>query len=275
MPTSLAALAPFTREDPDASWHPRDERVDLGQRGWRSAAGRGQGNDSHTQVAASYFTCPAGHAEQQRSVQLRQRRRSSTPSRSALRWITSWLQQLSPDGTPAAHDGLATGATARSRRISYSKTSTDPTDAATAYPGLGNADAGLQRPHGSASRRPPRRRPDGRRTPTRRFAASALCDLVKDDLARSKRLRHERAGQAEARRLEGARATRSGRSLPTRASARRTWQRCSARLEPTPTSRRTGRHRGYDQVTDTMDGADMYSAIAVLAACATTTRSSS
>jgi hypothetical protein len=101
--------------------------------------GRGQGNDPHLNVVGSYFTLQPVTPNTNNPVDFTQATKfNATPVGSSLDHIMA--QQLSSDGTPlfmrVGNSGGTKGEGAQSG-ISYLKTSTDPMAAANAYPGLG------------------------------------------------------------------------------------------------------------------------------------------
>lgn len=101
--------------------------------------GRGQGNDPHLNVVGSYFTLQPVTPNTDNPVDFTQATKfNATPVGTSLDHIMA--QQLSSDGTPlfmrVGNSGGTKGEGAQSG-ISYLKTSTDPKASANAYPGLG------------------------------------------------------------------------------------------------------------------------------------------
>ena len=159
-----------------------------------TAAGRGQANDPHLNVAASYFTCSRSRPAATDPFSFDTAYKfNALPIGSSLDHVMA--QQLSPNGTPLfmrvgnRMDGAQSG-------ISYLKDATAAANAAAkAYPGLGSpsqvfsALMGLFDKGGTG----------GGMTRPATYALSPgplVCDLVKDDLAALKRLPHERGRTA-------------------------------------------------------------------------------
>ena len=261
MATNLAALAPFTAK----ILMPRGIRGmnewTSGNRGsGNSAAGRGQANDPHLNVAASYFTLqpvtPSGTDPFSFDNAYKFNAKPIGPSLDHV-----MAAQLSPGGAPLfmrvgnRSDGAQSG-------ISYTKTGTDPTVAATTYPGLGNpsqvwsALMGLldKGTTGGGT---------GMGAATYAMNQGALvCDLVKDDLAALKRL--PMSAQDMQNVVQWETLCNEIGTVITNSNV------CTSALGNTIGANSTNANKSATSiaamVTDTMDGADMYSAMAVLAA---------
>jgi hypothetical protein len=186
MATNLAALAPYVSK----VLVPRGIR---GMNEWTqnnrgsgsSAAGRGQANDPHLNVAASYFTLqpvtPSGTDPFSFDMAYKF---NAVPIGSSLDHVMA--QQLSPQGTPLfmrvgnRNDGAQSG-------ISYLKDATAAANAAAkGYPGLGQPSQVFSALMGLFDKGSTG---GGGMTPAT-YAMSRgakICDLVKDDLATLKR----------------------------------------------------------------------------------------
>src|SRR3954470_19443719 len=184
--TNLAALAPYASK----ILIPRgiramNEWTQNNRGSGASAAGRGQANDPHLNVAGSYFTCqpvtPSGTDPFSFDTAYKF---NAVPIGSSLDQVMA--QQLSPNGTPLFMRVGNRNDTAQSN-ISYLKdTSAAANAGAKAYPGLGSpsqvfsAIMGLFDKGGSG----------GGMTPATYAMqrGAKVCDLVKQNLADFKRL---------------------------------------------------------------------------------------
>jgi hypothetical protein len=259
MATNLAELAPLTSK----ILIPRGIRA---MNEWTSgntvrngtASGRGQSNDPHLNVAGSYFTLqpvtPSGTDPFSFDTAYKFNAKPIGPSLDHV-----MAAQLSPNGTPLfmrvgnRSDGAQSG-------ISYTKTSGAADAAATSYPGLGtpmqvfSALMGLL-DKGSTG---------GGMNPAATYAlsrGSLICDLVKDDLASLSRMPMSAADKSNLDMW----ATLCNEMTPIVTSNVCTTSLANG-IGATSANASKSISNISTKVTDTLDGADLYSVMAVLAA---------
>jgi hypothetical protein len=245
MPTTLAPLAPFAKK----LLMPRGIRS---MNEWTANMVRGQGNDSHTQIVGSYFTCQPVTPNSNNPFSFDQATKfNAKPTGPSLDHVMA--QQLSPKGTPLL---LATAGQNDNPQsaISYSA-------AETVFRGLNATQAfsgitGLFRTGMPMS-------PDS-------YAAvrgKSIIDLVRDDLDTLERYDMSKADKMK---LD------AWKTLLSETGGVIAAGQCTMELgnmlgaSQANVSKAAMRGLGSDvlttKVTDTLDGADIYSAIAALSA---------
>jgi Protein of unknown function (DUF1552) len=245
MPTTLAPLAPFAQK----LLMPRGIRS---MNEWTANLVRGQGNDPHTQVAASYFTCQPVTPNSDNPFSFDQATKfNAKPVGPSLDHVMA--QQLSPTGTPLL---LATAGKSDNppSTISYSA-------AETAFRGL-NATQAFGGLTGLFQQ--------GKPTSPDTYAAirgKSVIDLVRDDLDTLERFDMSRADKMKL----DAWKTLLSQTGGIIASGQCTMDLATALGATQPNAAKAGMGGlGSDtvttKITETMDGADVYSAIAALAA---------
>jgi hypothetical protein len=248
MSTTLAPLAPFV----DKLLIPRGIRS---MNEWTANMTRGQGNDSHTQIAGSYFTCQPVTPNSNNPFSFEQATKfNAKPVGPSLDHVMA--QQLSPSGTPLLLNTGRQNDSAQSA-ISYSAAETmfKGLNASQAFSGL----TGLFKQGGGV----PMMTPDS-------YAAvrgKSVTDLVKDDLETLERFD---MSQTDRNKLE------AWKALLNQMGGVVASAQCSQGLGDMLGATQANVSKagmgglGSDilttKVTDTLDGADIYSAIAVLAA---------
>ena len=245
MPTSLAPLAPFASK----LLMPRGIRT---MNEWTANMTRGQGNDSHTQIAGSFFTCQPVTPNSNNPFSFDQATKfNAKPIGPSLDHVMA--QQLSPKGTPLLLSTAGQSDNAQSA-ISYSAAETvfRGLNATQAFSGL----TGLFRTGAPMS-------PDS-------YAAvkgKSVIDLVRDDLDTLERFDMSRADKMK---LEAWKALLSdtGGVIASGMCTMDLANMIGATMANA--SKAAMRGLGSDvlttKVTDTMDGADVYSSIAALSA---------
>ncbi|MEI9942503.1 MAG: DUF1552 domain-containing protein [Pseudomonadota bacterium] len=239
--TTLAPLAPFVKK----VLIPRGIRT---MNEWTITMARGQGNGIHSQVCSSYFTC-----------------QPVTPNRNndALGWVNAlptgpsldhvMAQQLSPAGTPLfmrvgnVSDDAMSG-------ISYSA-------ATTAYPGLGRPAQAYSQLTGLFASGAPIT-PDSYQA----VRGKSILDLVKDDLDTLERFD---MSQADKLKLEAWKELlhQTGTVIAANCSADVALQLGATQVNFDAAGQEAlGMDILATKITDSLDGADIYSAVAVLAA---------
>jgi hypothetical protein len=245
MGTSLASLAPFASK----LLMPRGIRS---MNEWTANMVRGQGNDSHTQIVGSYFTCQPVTPNSNMPFSFEQATKfNAKPVGPSLDHVMA--QQLSPKGTPLLLNTAGQNDSTQSA-ISYSaaETAFKGLNATQAYSGLtGLFKAGMpMSPDSYASVR-----------------GKSIIDLVKDDLETLQRVDMSKSDKLK---LEGWKALLSETGGVIAAG------QCTPELgimlgaTMANVSKASMRGLGTDsltsKITDSLDGADIYSAIAALAA---------
>jgi hypothetical protein len=252
MPTSLASLAPYAKK----LLIPRGIRT---MNEWTAQnngkTGRGQGNDSHTQVVGSYFTCQPVTPNSNDPFSFDSATKfNAKPIGPSLDHVIA--QQLSPNGTPLLMNTGGQNDSAQSA-ISYSA-------AETAFRGL-NATQAFSGLTGLFKTGTPMT-PDS-------YAAirgKSIVDLIKDDLSTLERVDMSMADKQK---------LAAWKALLAQTGTVVTGGQCSAELGMTlgatsANASKAGSGGGLgstadvltNKVTDSLDGADVYSAIAALAA---------
>lgn len=245
MPTTLAPLAPYASK----LLMPRGIR---GMNEWTARMVRGQGNDPHTQVAGSYFTCQPVTPNSDDPFSFDQATKfNAKPIGRSLDHVMA--EQLSPNGTPLLLNTAGQNDNTMSA-ISYSA-------AETAFRGLNATQAfsgitGLFRQDEPMS-------PDT-------YAAirgKSVIDLVRDDLDTLERIdmsQSDRMKLATWKEL----LDQMGGVMATAQCSQELADMLGATEANVSAAGRGG--LGADvlttRITDTLDGADVYSAIAALAA---------
>ena len=245
MPTTLAPLAPFASK----LLLPRGIRS---MNEWTANMVRGQGNDSHTQIAGSFFTCQPVTPNSNNPFSFDQATKfNAKPIGPSLDHVMA--QQLSPKGTPLLLNTAGQNDAAQAA-ISYSAAETlfRGLNATQAFSGL----TGLFQQGVAMS-------PDS-------YAAirgKSILDLVKDDLDTLARFDMSRSDEMK---LE------AWKALLAQTGGIITSGQCSAELgnmlgaSQANVSMAGRGGLGSDilttKLTDTLDGADVYSSIAALAA---------
>ena len=245
MPTSLAPLAPFASK----LLIPRGIRS---MNEWTANMVRGQGNDSHTQIAGSYFTCQPVTPNSNMPFSFEQATKfNAKPVGPSLDHVMA--QQLSPKGTPLLMNTAGQNDGAQSA-ISYSAAETlfrglNATQAFSGLTGLFKADAPMSPDSYAAIR------------------GKSIIDLVRDDLDTLQRID---MSQSDKHKLEAWKALldQTGTVIAS--------GQCTEGLAETLGATQAnvskagmgglGSDRLTTKITDTMDGADIYSAIATLSA---------
>jgi hypothetical protein len=245
MPTSLAPLAPFAHK----ILMPRGIRS---MNEWTARMTRGQGNDSHTQIVGSYFTCQPVTPNSNNPFSFEQATKfNAKPIGPSLDHVMA--QQLSPNGTPLLLNTAGQNDSSQSA-ISYSAAETpfrglNAMQAFSGLTGLFQRDAPMSPDTYAAIR------------------GKSIIDLVRDDLDTLERYdmsqadRHKLSAWKELLDQTGT-VVASAQCTPDLAAM------LGATQANVGTVGRAG--LGVDRlttpVTDSMDGADLYSAIAALAA---------
>lgn len=243
--TTLAPLAPYAKK----LLMPRGIRS---MNEWTANMARGQGNDSHTQIVGSYFTCQPVTPNSDNPFSFDQATKfNAKPVGPSLDHVMA--QQISPNGTPLLLNTAGQNDAAQSA-ISYSA-------AETLYRGLNATQAfsgltGLFRQGAPMS-------PDS-------YAAvrgKSIIDLVRDDLSTLERFD---MSQSDKMKLE------AWKMLLSQTGSVVASGQCTMELADVlgatqaNASKAAMRGLGTDvlttKVTDALDGADVYSAIAALAA---------
>jgi hypothetical protein len=246
MATTLAPLAPFV----DKLLMPRGIRT---MNEWTARMIRGQGNDSHTQIAGSYFTCQPVTPNSNDPFSFDQATKfNAKPVGPSLDHVMA--QQLSPNKTPLLLNTAGQNDSAQSA-ISYSA-------AETAFKGL-NASQAFGGLTGLFKQAPATMTPDT-------YAAvrgKSITDLVKDDLETLQRFD---MSQADRTKLE------AWKALLNQTGAIVASAQCSQALaDMLGATQANVSKAGYGglgsdilttKISGDLDGADIYSAIAVLAA---------
>ncbi len=245
MPTTLAPLAPYASK----LLIPRGIRS---MNEWTANMKRGQGNDSHTQIVGSYFTCQPVTPNSNNPFSFEQATKfNAKPVGPSLDHVMA--KQLSPEGTPLLLNTAGQNDSPQAA-ISYSA-------AETAHRGL-NAMQAFSGLTGLFKQGTPMS-PDT-------YAAvrgKSVIDLVRDDLDTLERF--DMSG-SDRMKLEAWK-TLLGQMGGAIASGQCT-QDLATMLGATQenVSKASMRRLGSDilttKITDSMDGADVYSAIAALAA---------
>jgi hypothetical protein len=245
MPTSLAPLAPFAKK----ILIPRGIRS---MNEWTANMVRGQGNDSHTQIAGSYFTCQPVTPNSNNPFSFDQATKfNAKPVGPSLDHVMA--QQLSPNGTPLLLNTAGQNDGAQSA-ISYSA-------AETPFKGL-NARQAFSGITGLFQQGAPMS-PDT-------YAAirgKSIVDLVKDDLDT---LARADMSQSDKHKLA------AWKDLLDQTGSVIASGQCTADLATMLGATQANVNKaamgglGVDvlttKVTDSLDGADVYSAIAALSA---------
>lgn len=245
MPTSLAALAPYAKK----LLMPRGIRT---MNEWTANMSRGQGNDSHTQIVGSLFTCQPVTPNSNDPFSFDQATKfNAMPVGPSLDHVMA--QQLSPQGTPLLLNTAGQNDRAQSA-ISYSA-------AETMYKGL-NAQQAFSSLTGLFQSGEPMN-PDT-------YAAvrgKSILDLVKDDLQTLERFDMSRADKEKLAAWK-----ELVNSTGTVVASAQCNEELGAMLGATSAnaSKASSGGLGSDvlttKVSGDLDGADIYSAIAALAA---------
>lgn len=245
MPTTLAPLAPYASK----LLMPRGIRS---MNEWTANLERGQGNDSHTQIAGSFFTCQPVTPNSDNPFSFEQATKfNAKPVGPSLDHVMA--QQLSPSGTPLVLSTAGQNDNTQSA-ISYSAAETPfkGLNAMQAFSGL----TGLFKQGAPMS-------PDS-------YAAirgKSVVDLVRDDLDALQRFD---MSQSDKQKLEAWKAllSQTGSVVTTGQCGMDLATMLGATQQHVGSVSRGG--LGSDvlttKVSDSMDGADVYSAIAALAA---------
>lgn len=245
MPTTLAPLAPYAKK----LLIPRGMRT---MNEWTAGMTRGQGNDSHTQIVGSYFTCQPVTPNSNDPFSFDQATKfNAKPVGASLDHVMA--QQLSAKGTPLLLNSAGQTDNSQSA-ISYSAAETPfrGLNATQAYSGL----TGLFKQGAPMS-------PDS-------YAAvrgKSIVDLVRDDLDTLARFD---MSQADKMKLE------AWKTLLSETGAVIASGQCTAELGAMLGATQAnvskagmgglGTDRLTTKITDSLDGADIYSAIAALSA---------
>ena len=245
MPTTLAPLAPFAGK----LLMPRGIRT---MNEWTAQMVRGQGNDPHTQVAGSYFTCQPVTPNSNDPFSFDQSTKfNAMPVDRSLDHVMA--EQLSPNGTPLLLSTAGQNDNAQSA-ISYSAAGTpfrglNATQAFSGITGLFQQNAPMSPDTYAAVR------------------GKSVIDLVRDDLDTLERFD---MSQSDRMKLEGWKTLLD--ETGTVIAAGQCTEELATALGATQAnvSKAAMRSLGSDilttKVTDTLDAADIYSAIAALAA---------
>jgi hypothetical protein len=245
MPTSLAPLAPFASK----LLMPRGIRS---MNEWTANMVRGQGNDSHTQIVGSYFTCQPVTPNSKNPFSFEQATKfNAKPVGPSLDHVMA--QQLSPKGTPLLLNTAGQNDQAQAA-ISYSA-------AETLFKGL-NATQSFSGLTGLFKQAAPMS-PDS-------YAAirgKSIIDLVRDDLDTLERFDMSKSDKMK---LD------AWKTLLSQTGSVIASGQCTMELGTmlgavqANVSKAAMRGLGSDilttKITDSLDGADVYSAIASLAA---------
>ena len=251
MPTNLAALAPFAAK----LLMPRGIRT---MNEWTAnntgpGKGRGQGNDSHTQIAGSIFTCQPVTPNSNKPFDFGDPKFKAMPIGPSLDHVMA--QQLSPQGTPLFMNVAGQSKEGAQSAISYSKAETIFT-ALNATQAYGNL-TGLFKTGGTG-------------TPTMNADSwavakgKAVADIVRGDL---NRLMAKDMSKADKDKLAAWLQLLNdvGKVVASAACSQELASMLGADKKPMADSSTDALTR---KVSDTMDSADLYSAIAALtAAC--------
>jgi len=228
--------------------------------------GRGQGNDTHINACGSYFTCQPVTPNTDNPFDFSQATKfNAVPLGTSLDHVIA--QQLGTSGTPlfmrVGNTGGTQGESPQSN-ISYIKASTDPATAgAMRYPGLGMPKDAFTLMTGLFGQGSP--------SPDTYAAARGkrVSDLVKADLDSFKRLNMSKADRSKVDAWEALLNATGTTMAPAPAQCTAD---VAARLGATPGSvASAGMSDGTTDVltapvTSSLDGADMYSVMAVLSA---------
>ncbi|HKP62903.1 MAG TPA: DUF1552 domain-containing protein [Polyangiales bacterium] len=243
MPTALAPLAPYAKK----LLMPRGIRS---MNEWTANMVRGQGNDSHTQIAGSFFTCQPVTPNSNNPFSFEQATKfNAKPVGPSLDHVMA--QQISPKGVPLLMNTAGQVDNTQSA-ISYSA-------AETAFRGL-NSKQSFSGLTGLFQQGMPMS-PDSYAV----VRGKSVVDVVRDDLATLARVDMSKADKMK---LEAWKALldQTGNVI---ASGQCTMQ-LATMLGAASASGMAAGGLGSDslttKVTDTMDGADVYNAIAALAA---------
>ncbi|HEX6242317.1 MAG TPA: DUF1552 domain-containing protein [Polyangiales bacterium] len=243
MPTTLAPLAPFAKK----LLIPRGIRS---MNEWTANMTRGQGNDSHTQIVGSYFTCQPVTPNSNNPFSFEQATKfNAKPVGPSLDHVMA--QQLSPQGTPLLLSTAGQSDNAQSA-ISYSAAETlfrglNATQAFSGLTGLFKSAAPMSPDSYAAVR------------------GKSVIDLVRDDLATLERHDMSRADKLKLDAWKQLLSETGG----VIASGMCTMELANM-LGATQSNASKAAMRGLGsdvlttKVTDTLDGADVYSAIAAL-----------
>src|SRR5688500_1176898 len=237
-PTSLKHLAPYASK----VLLPRGIRA---MNEWTSGLERGQGNDPHTQVGGSYFTCQPVTPNSDDPFSFDPATKANAkPIGPSLDHVIA--KQLSPNGIPLFMR-IGNVATRTSSAISYS----GPEEQ---FPGLGDPSqiySGLTGLFG-----------DGPMTPDgyKAIKGKSIIDLVEDDLATL-----ERFDMSQSDKLKLA----AWKEVLHQTGTVVTTAQCNEEMATMLGATVRGMGMGGDvsaKINDTLDGADIYSNLAVLAA---------
>jgi Protein of unknown function (DUF1552) len=244
MPTTLAPLAPYASK----LLMPRGIRS---MNEWTARMVRGQGNDSHTQIVGSYFTCQPVTPNSNDPFSFEQATKfNAKPVGPSLDHVMA--KQLSPNGTPLLLNTAGQNDGAQSA-ISYSAAETmfrglNATQAFSGLTGLFRADAPMSQDTYAAVR------------------GKSIIDLVRDDLDALERFD---MSQSDKVKLEAWKTLlhETGTMITGQCT-----QDLATALGATQANVRKAGMGGLGsdvlttKVTDSQDGADIYSAIAALSA---------
>jgi hypothetical protein len=245
MPTSLAPLAPYASK----ILIPRGIRS---MNEWTARMVRGQGNDSHTQIAGSFFTCQPVTPNSNDPFSFEQATKfNAKPVGPSLDHVMA--QQLSPQGTPLLLNTAGQNDSSQAA-ISYSAAETpfrglNAMQAFSGLTGLFEQDAPMSPDTYAAVR------------------GKSIIDLVRDDLDTLERMD---MSQSDKQKLAAWKeiVNQTGTVMATAACTQELATMLGATQQNVSMAARGG--LGSDvlttMITDTMDGADIYSAIAALAA---------
>ncbi|WP_437923715.1 DUF1552 domain-containing protein [Sorangium sp. So ce291] len=244
-PTSLAALAPYAKK----LLMPRGIRT---MNEWTANMTRGQGNDSHTQIVGSLFTCQPVTPNSNDPFSFDQATKfNAKPVGPSLDHVMA--QQLSPNGTPLLLNTAGQNDSAQSA-ISYSASET-------MYKGI-NAQQAFSSLTGLFTA--------GEPTSPDTYAAirgKSVLDLVKDDLETL-----ERMDMSSADKQKLAAWKELLHSTGTVVASAQCTEELGAMIGATSENASKAARGGLGvdvlttKVSGDLDGADIYSAIAVLAA---------
>jgi hypothetical protein len=245
MPTTLAPLAPFASK----LLMPRGIRA---MNEWTANMVRGQGNDSHTQIVGSFFTCQPVTPNSNNPFSFEQATKfNAKPVGPSLDHVMA--KQLSPEGTPLLLNAAGQNDNTQSA-ISYSAAETlfRGLNATQAFSGL----TGLFKQGAPMS-------PDSYAV----VRGKSVVDVVRDDIDTLARFD---MSQSDKMKLE------AWKALLDQAGTVMASAQCTADLgamlgaSQANVSRAgmggLGSDRLTTKITDTLDGADVYSAIAALSA---------
>ncbi|MEI9942504.1 MAG: DUF1552 domain-containing protein [Pseudomonadota bacterium] len=243
--TTLAPLAPFVQK----LLIPRGIRA---MNEWTSTMVRGQGNDIHTQVVGSYFTCQPVTPNTNNPFDFNPATKlQAMPTGPSLDHVIA--QQLSPGGTPLLMR-VANVSENPMSAISYSA-------ATTRYPGLGTPAAAYSQLTGLFA-------PGAAISPASYQAVrgKSIIDLVRDDLDTLERFE---MSQADKLKLEAWKELlhQTGTVIASSCSADVAAQLGAMQANIDAVSNAVPNTDPLmSKITDDLDGADIYSAVAVLAA---------